>query len=513
MQEPREEQASGVATAEREAPRARVLLVEDHEATRDSVARLLACDYDVTAAESGEQALELAAELGPFAVVVTDHGLPGMDGIELLGRLRDCWPDTVRMLLTGLEDLELAVRAMNDGDAYRFLRKPFDTERLRATLAECAQRADAIAQERRLVEQLHFTRETLVSFTELLEGRVEEQMGILDQLHELALRLNDADSLEEIAQRAVGTASRVLGGRGVRLVLEGGHLQGRALDIETGAALEGELHEEPVRTPEGEIGRFVVPLLCPRGRRMSRTDGQVLASVASSTAVAAHNEIRRRERDGAQHATIFALARLAENRDNETGKHLERVCAYCRLVAEGLREDGHHVDEITDQFIEDLVRSAPLHDIGKVGIPDNILLKPGKLTDDEWVVMKEHTTIGADTLRAIVEEGEQHKSSFLLMGLDIAWCHHEKWNGAGYPRGLAGAEIPLSARILSLADCYDALTTRRPYKEPWPHVEAVEFIASRAELDYDPDVVAAFVSRASRADEIRVELADDPEDE
>jgi len=283
---------------------------------------------------------------------------------------------------------------------------------------------------------------------------------------------------------------------------------GRTITISSGSQLSERVHREVVRTPEGEVGCFLVDLFSPYGGRLSRADREVLASVASSLAVAIHNQIRRRERDEAHHATVFALARLAEQRDDTTGKHIERVAEYCRLAAEGMREDGKHREPITDQFIEDLVRSSPLHDIGKVGIPDAILLKPGKLTDEEWVTMKQHTTIGAETLRNIIKACSS-RSSFLEMGLEIAWCHHEKWDGNGYPRGLSGSAIPLSARILALADCYDALTTRRPYKPPWSHGEAIDYLQRHAGTDYDPAVVEAFCSRAERVDAIRRRLADD----
>jgi len=153
-------------------------------------------------------------------------------------------------------------------------------------------------------------------------------------------------------------------------------------------------------------------------------------------------------------------------------RDLERVSEYSQLIAEGLRRDGHYQDVITDDWIRDLYHSVPLHDIGKVGIPDRILLKSGKLDAEEWEIMKQHTTIGAQTLRSVM--GEHSNSSLLRMGLEIAWCHHEKWDGSGYPRAIRGDEIPLSARILSLADVYDALTTVRPYKRAWTHEQALE---------------------------------------
>jgi putative two-component system response regulator len=212
------------------------------------------------------------------------------------------------------------------------------------------------------------------------------------------------------------------------------------------------------------------------------------------------------ERDRAQQSAILALARLAEKRDDDTGQHLERVSHYSRLLAEGLRRRKLHPELITDAWIEDLVRSAPLHDIGKVAIPDSILKKPGPLTSAEREVMKTHTTIGAATLQAAHVEGDAR--GFLEMGRDIALNHHERWDGEGYPSGIAAEEIPLAARILSLADVYDALTTRRPYKEAWTHAEATAWISERGGTQFDPDLVAVFCAQASDFDSVRGKLAD-----
>jgi putative two-component system response regulator len=276
-----------------------------------------------------------------------------------------------------------------------------------------------------------------------------------------------------------------------------------------GPALSHERVVQPIESHEGRLGSLVIDKGC-EFTPLSEEQLAMLPSIAASCAVAARNQIRRRERDEAQHATIMALARLAERRDNETGKHLERVSQYCRLIAEGLREDGWYREVISDEFVRDLVRSAPLHDIGKVGIPDAILLKPGKLTPEEWRIMKTHTEIGAETLRSVIAESSRQR--FLEMSLDITWCHHEKWDGSGYPRGLAGNAIPLSARILALADVYDALTSDRPYKRAWTHADALQWLVSGSGSHFDPRVVEAFLARAEQADAIRACLADTAED-
>jgi len=192
-----------------------------------------------------------------------------------------------------------------------------------------------------------------------------------------------------------------------------------------------------------------------------------------------------------QDVAIFGLAKLVESRDSDTGNHLERMAEYSRLLATAVADHPLYIGYITEEYVWDIWRSAPLHDIGKVGVPDHILLKPGKLDADEWETMKTHSLIGGDTLRHI--EARLHYRSFLQMGRDIAYCHHEKWNGEGYPFGLAGDDIPLTARIVALADVYDALTSKRPYKEPFSHEKACSIIEEGAGSHFDPTIYEGFV--------------------
>ena len=201
-----------------------------------------------------------------------------------------------------------------------------------------------------------------------------------------------------------------------------------------------------------------------------------------------------------QLATIVALANLAESRDDSTGAHIERTQSLCRLLATALRADPRHAGGITDAFIESIHHAAPLHDVGKVGISDAILLKPGKLTETEFEVMKTHSTIGADTLQSA--RRKYPRNTLLNMGIAIARSHHERWDGSGYPDGLAGEDIPLSARVMAVADVYDALRARRPYKEPFTHEEAAKVIEDGTGTHFDPALVEAFKSVAARFDEV-----------
>jgi len=193
----------------------------------------------------------------------------------------------------------------------------------------------------------------------------------------------------------------------------------------------------------------------------------------------------------AQIGAIFAMSKLAESRDPETGEHLERMREYCRLLAQDLAKSPEYAETINKTYIDNIYAASPLHDIGKVGVPDAVLTKPGKLTDEEWVIMKTHPIIGAETLREV--DREHPGNAFIQTGIEIAAAHHEKWDGSGYPYGLSGKDIPLSARILALGDVYDALTSKRCYKEAMSHDKAVGIIAEGEGKHFDPDVVRSFM--------------------
>ena len=194
----------------------------------------------------------------------------------------------------------------------------------------------------------------------------------------------------------------------------------------------------------------------------------------------------------AQDATIIAFSSLAETRDNETGLHLRRTQNYVRALAGSLRTHPRFAAALDDAAVELLYKSAPLHDIGKVAIPDQILLKPGKLTPEEFDVMKTHTTSGRDAIVA-AENGSGGRNSFLSAAREIAYGHHEKWDGSGYPQGLAGEAIPLFARIMAVADVYDALISNRVYKAGMPHAKAAGIISEGRGSHFDPDICDQFL--------------------
>jgi putative two-component system response regulator len=232
----------------------------------------------------------------------------------------------------------------------------------------------------------------------------------------------------------------------------------------------------------------------------------VLSRVAAQLALKSSSDFLRNKNDFLEHevaertaeisaiqdVTIMAMASMAETRDSDTGNHIRRTQHYIRALAIQLQQHPRFASFLTPRNIQLLFKSAPLHDIGKVGIPDRILMKPGKLTPQEFEIMKTHTTLGRDA----IEHAEQTLGTevdFLKLAKEIAYSHQEKWDGSGYPEGLAGDQIPISARLMAVADVYDALICRRVYKEPIPHEQAVQIMIQGRGQHFDPDVLDAFI--------------------
>jgi HD-GYP domain-containing protein (c-di-GMP phosphodiesterase class II) len=230
---------------------------------------------------------------------------------------------------------------------------------------------------------------------------------------------------------------------------------------------------------------------------LARLQGEHLRKQSKSDEESLHNTrdlLRTRD------AVIFGLAKLAESRDPETGHHLERISLYSTRLASAISRDPQYSCVITPGFVRLIGISSALHDIGKVALEDSVLLKPGELTSDERFKMQLHVEVGAESIREI--ERRLGTSNFLEMAREIANSHHERWDGNGYPAGLAGERIPLAARIVAIADVYDALSARRVYKEPFPHDECVEIIRREAGKQFDPELVRIFLEVAPQFEEI-----------
>ncbi|PMH46564.1 two-component system response regulator [Vibrio sp. 10N.286.49.B3] len=258
--------------------------------------------------------------------------------------------------------------------------------------------------------------------------------------------------------------------------------------------VKNEVEEEILGFELGAADYIIKPFSLPVIRARVKTH---LALSAANKALTEQNHTleakvieRTAEISRTQDVAIYCMASLAETRDNETGKHIRRTQYYVKALAEYLRLHSTYADQIDGDYIDILFKSAPLHDIGKVGVPDAILLKPGKLNSAEWEEMKKHAEYGKLAMENA--EHEYGTSSYLNVAKEIAYGHHERWDGSGYPQGLMGINIPLSARIMALADCYDALISRRVYKAAFSHEKATEIIKQGSGSHFDPQIVEAF---------------------
>ncbi len=235
------------------------------------------------------------------------------------------------------------------------------------------------------------------------------------------------------------------------------------------------------------------------------SDLRVLETIAREVSILLANKKIHEDRNQLYESSIFSLANLAELRDDDNGQHLNRIGKYCFILANQLKNLNNYQDEIDTRFVERISKASALHDIGKVRIPDAIVLKPGRLTLKEYAIMKEHTVIGGDTLRDIEMESACHGDPFLVLSRQIAYSHHERWDGDGYPHGLRGNDIPLAARITSIADVYDALTAKRSYKPAFPHEKAVEILRQGSGSQFDPILVDTFLTVSEEFNKIRMQ--------
>lgn len=234
-------------------------------------------------------------------------------------------------------------------------------------------------------------------------------------------------------------------------------------------------------------------------------------------------EVNRRtlENTLVQDVSLMVILELVETRDEDTGNHITRTQAYIELLGQQLQNNPKYTQHLTDEVLSRIVKSSSLHDIGKIGVPDRILLKPGALDAEEWRIMKHHARLGADTIRRAIgksypadvyhhAEAKPESLKILEEALDIALYHHERWDGTGYPEGLKGEEIPLSAKLMAIADVYDALTTRRSYKEAQSAEEAAGYIFTQRGRHFAPDVIDAFAQQIEPFKEIQHRFADEP---
>jgi len=370
-----------------------VLFVDDEENILSALKRLFRpAGYKIFVANGGTNGLQVLQQ-HPIDLVISDMRMPEMDGAEFLSRVAEQWPGTVRILLTGYADLTSTIKAINSGQIYRYISKPWEDNDIKLVIRQALEHKFLEEERRRLLALTRKQNEELTELNANLETKVMQRT-------------------EEVRQ--------------------------------TMSLLED-----------------------------------------------AHQDLQRN-----YDTTIRIFSNLVELREGSMAGHSHRVAEMAERLAIqlGVGEDDKKI----------IVNAGLLHDIGKIGTPDHILLKRSRLTTEEFAIMKNHATIGFQIL-------QNSPSKYLKLGAEIALRHHEKFDGSGYPGGLKGTLIPLESRIVAVADVYDALTSHRPYKRAWSNEDAETFLTANKGAHFDPECVDAFISQRSQATLIQLQLLDYPE--
>lgn len=512
----------------------RVLVVDDDRSIHALYRQCLtSMGYEVFEAVDGQEALDRVLGIAPD-VILMDSLMPNMDGLTCTRKLKE-QSETRHIpvvMISARNDGTDIVAALSAG-VDEFLAKPFDPKEL------------AI----RVRSMVRFHRQ--LARSNAVRGEQSRALGLLS---DFSRGIAVSDSLDDVLERTLATTASLVCARRVAILLpdesRGQLLVTRSVGIsgvdrsslrvplkdkdtalgtvfQSGESLviarvdEGGALRAPcdhvllpgvpsiasaLATPECVVG--VLTIAERHGERpFTSSELEYLDLIGNIAAAAAHERLTRRARDEARYSIVLALARLAEHRDSDTGKHVDRVTRFCTLLAREMRDRPEFRGLVSDEFIADLERAAPLHDIGKVAVPDQILRKPDRLDEREMKIMQTHAAIGARTLRSVIERVPG--AAFLRMAEEIAHAHHEWYDGNGYPRQLAGDDIPLCARIAAVADVYDAITTKRVYKDAMSHEEAVRIISNSAGRQFDPNVVAVFLRVQSDFARLAAELADD----
>ncbi len=474
-----------------------VLAVDDDEISLAVLKELLELSgFTVVTAREGEKAIALFQEIRAD-LVITDIRMPRMDGLELLRRIRQIDESAPVILVTGHGDMDYALKALRRG-AYDFLLKPITVEILLNAVRKGIEHSRLKRFER---DYRTLLERQVASRTKELAETNKFLKGILNSSTSVSIVLTDFNKKVLFwnagAENIFGyTAGEMIGRPITKLYLKNSELPADLPQLmrNMSGPMEAVRANVVQRAKDGR--ELTISLTISAMRDDSNKVLGILGLGQDVTEqvrlndelIRSYQRIRR-----IQGASIFALARLAESRDGETGNHLERMQAYCKILCDYLKEQEKYRLVLTSQFVEDLIQVSVLHDIGKVGIPDNILFHNQKYQPEEFEIMKLHAHYGGQALDDAASRAGQ-KESYFQLARDIAYYHHERWDGSGYPDGLVGEEIPLGARIVALADVYDALTTKRRYKRAYSHAEARDVIVADSGKHFDPDVVQAFVA-------------------
>jgi PAS domain S-box-containing protein len=462
----------------------------------------------VITSQTGEDGLKLVAAVKPALVVLDMSGKSNWTDVDAIAKCSDSGGAVVLLVEPG--DRDRAIECVERESAYDFIEKPLEPR----TFLIAARRALRHASSLRF--QMEYERvldETVEARTVDIVRRKDFLDGILNSSTLVSVVLTDLDQNVRFWNRGAEnifgyTAQEMIGTKITRLYPPDPE------SLETVGELQRQMKSHP-GTIHGKMkqvakdGRLLTMLLAISP--LLDGDGALQGILGIGQDVTEETRLNQELIKSfqllkqTQDVSIFSLARLAESRDEETGLHLARIQHFCRALCLGLAGREKYRDNMTQEFVEDLVRSSVLHDIGKVTIPDSILLHTGAFSDEQRAIMREHPIHGGKALDDAVKR--LGTESFLSVGRDVAYYHHEHWDGNGYPFGLKGEAIPLSARIVALADVYDALTTHRRYKRAFSHEEACSLILESKAKQFDPELVEAFVEMEGEFKRIRNELS------
>jgi PAS domain S-box-containing protein len=433
-----------------------------------------------------------------YDIVVSDVYMPDKSGEDLFNYCLENFPDLPIIFMTGNPDIEMAVDFLKKG-GYDYISKPFLIDDFFKKIDNVLEKARQRKKEKHLLSDLKQLLNERVEELQIFRDAIEstddglvilDTEGIIVEVNPGFERMSGLEK-RQILQKPLSVLQEDLlpnlNFAEIRSILD---VEDQWEEEMKGCRANGEaiISSSSFFSIKNEAGNiFAYAALIKDVSKLRRVENALIESLENTTL--------------AQEAIIFGLAKLAEFRDRDTGFHLERIRGYSKVLAEELSKLPKFQKAINNKFIDALYRTAPLHDIGKVGIPDHILLKKGKLTEAEREIIKTHTTIGFQTLSSI--RRQYGDMDFLNMGMEITYCHHERWDGKGYPRGLKGPDIPLSAKIVAIADVYDALTTTRVYKRAFSHEDSLQMMSHERGKHFAPVLFDVFYSLENQFDNIR----------
>lgn len=496
----------------------RILIVDDEIVIRELMTDILQDEgFATVSAPDGKAALKMLKEDGEFSVLFTDIMMPEMDGIELVREARKIAPGIVPIVMTGYATLETARAAVKEG-AYDYVLKPFNLSEIKLAVSNALERSRLTAENARLREitGLFNISESIASIRDedrLLQfvldaalDRLEAERGSLMLVSPDGDRLSVAKSVglpSESEATSVQTGSSISGwvAENVKPLLvanidQNPGLRDMSLNLNTQSFISVPLERKSSLDDSHALAESGLPKVIAvinvtgkrGGRQFTEADLKMLSIVANHAAAALENVRLIREIEDAQREQLFTLGEIVETRSRETGYHVKRVAEYSKVLA--LRCG------ISTPEAEILRLASPLHDVGKVGIPDAVLNKPGKLTPEEFDVIKTHAQIGYDMLK--VSKGRVLKAAAV-----IALQHHEKFDGSGYPQGLSGKDIHIFGRITGIADVFDALGVERVYKKAWELDRILDYFKEQRGKHFDPELLDVFFANLEEIIQIR----------